>query len=216
MIFFENVANARSLIVRQRKELVELFGFETRNKYEILNPDGGQIGFAAEQQKGWFGFLIRQLVGHWRTFDIVIFDLARQEVLRAHHPFRFYFQRLDVTDSQGHRVGSIEKRFSILSKKFEFFDEYGKVRMSVKSPIWRIWTFPVMAGGEQVAKLSKRWGGILTEVFTDADRFEIEYLSTQLSKNDRILLLVAALFVDLHYFEAKANSNRGIGGIADF
>jgi len=34
-----------------------LFGFETRNKYEILSPEGASVGFAAEQEKGFGGFL---------------------------------------------------------------------------------------------------------------------------------------------------------------
>src|SRR5262245_11336298 len=58
---------APGLVVQQRKELVELFGYETRNKYEIRTQSGQQLGFAAEQQKGVLGFLVRQLVGHWRS-----------------------------------------------------------------------------------------------------------------------------------------------------
>ena len=68
------------LIVRQRRELAELFGFETRNKYEIASESGGALAFAAEQQKGIAGFLFRQFLGHWRTFEIKFFSPDRAGV----------------------------------------------------------------------------------------------------------------------------------------
>jgi hypothetical protein len=46
----------RRLMVRQRFEAAELFGFESRNKYDIVSESGAQVAFAAEQQKGFMGF----------------------------------------------------------------------------------------------------------------------------------------------------------------
>ena len=61
---------SNELYVRQQRELGELLGFETRNKYAISTPDRMEVAFAAEQQKGILGFLLRQFLGHWRTFEI--------------------------------------------------------------------------------------------------------------------------------------------------
>ena len=66
-----------TLIVRQRAELAELLGFETRNKYSIEGEQGQALAFAAEQQKGTLGFLLRQFLGHWRSFEIQFFDPLR-------------------------------------------------------------------------------------------------------------------------------------------
>lgn len=147
MSLAQYIENTSKIFVQQRKELVELIGIESRNKYVIEDDQGQQIGFAAEQQKGLFGFFMRQFVGHWRSFDIQIFDTSRQVVLQAHHPFRFYFQRLQISDALGNPVGSLERRFSILSKRFAFEDVYGRQTMDVSSPVWRIWTFPANARG---------------------------------------------------------------------
>ena len=61
-----------------------------------------------------------------------------------------------------------------------------------------------MKGGRQVAIVAKKWSGFLTEGFTDADRFRIEFGDSRLNAEERQLLLAAALFIDIHYFE-----NRG-------
>lgn len=200
----ETLAGGEPLMVRQRRELAELFGFETRNKYAIARADGREVGFAAEQQKGFLGALLRQLLGHWRTFEIHIFDSSRQPVLRALHPFRFLFQRLEVYDSRGRLIGSLQQRFAIFSKRFDVLDTQDRVLMTVRSPFWRIWTFPFEKGGRRVASVEKKWSGLLAEAFTDKDSFRVTLSDPSLTPDERQLILAASLFVDLQYFEEKA------------
>ncbi len=121
------LAHHRRLMVRQRRELAELFGFETRNRYEVVSEAGAPVAYAAEQQKGFLGFLFRQSLGHWRTFEIRFFTPDRMPFMTARHPFRWFFQRLEVHDEGGGFVGAIQQRFSILTKRFDVQDASGKV-----------------------------------------------------------------------------------------
>lgn len=196
-----------SVWIRQRKEMAELFGFETRNKYSIETEDGRQIGFAAEQQKGVLGFFLRQFLGHWRSFEILIFDPQRQQILKAVHPFRFFFQRLEVYDNRGQLLGAVQRRWAFFHKKFDVEDALGTVGMTVESPFWRIWTFRFMRAATELAVITKRWGGMLKEAFLDADSFQIEFKSQDLTQNERLVLVAAGVFVDLTYFEQKSNNN---------
>ena len=194
------------LFVKQRHELGEWFGFETRNKYEVLGADGSSLAFAAEQGKGLLGLLIRQFLGHWRSFEIRFFNPDRSEFMKAHHPFRWYFQELIVSDAQGRVLGRIVKKFSIFSKKFVVHNAQDAVFLEVSSPIWRIWTFPFIRNGILSAEVKKKWSGLLTEAFTDKDTFSIQVHDPSLKEEERKLLLASALFIDLLYFEKKANS----------
>lgn len=193
------------LIVSQVHELSELFGFETRNKYQILNSQNVVIGYAAEQQKGVFNFIFRQFLGHWRSFEVHFYDQQKQLFLIGYHPFRWYFERIEVKNNQNQIIGALQKRFSIFSKKFDVEDENGKVLMTVNSPIWKIWTFQFQSQNRNMASISKKWSGFLSEVFTDKDRFLIEYKDKDLSENSKRTLLAAAVFIDLLFFEHKAN-----------
>lgn len=192
------------IFVKQVHELAEFFGFETRNKYQISDSSQKIIGYAAEQQKGFLNFLARQFLGHWRSFEVHFFTVDRQPLLVGHHPFRWYFERIEVKDIQGQKLGALQKRFSIFSKKFDVEDESGKVIMQVSSPIWRIWTFTFSHRGRKLATISKKWSGLFSEVFTDKDNFMIDVTDSQVSENSRKILLVASVFVDLLYFEHKA------------
>jgi len=197
------VQSASEIQVVQKKELVELIGIETRNKYSI-EADGVPFAFAAEQGTGGLAFLARMLLGHWRPFEIHFFDAARTLALRAVHPFRFLFQRLEVSDSTGRPVGNIQQRFAFFSKRFDVLDSSGRVLFSVSSPIWRPWTFSLDRYGQEVARIEKKWSGVLKEAFTDADRFRILFLAPDLGVDERTLILAGAIFVDLMYFERKA------------
>jgi uncharacterized protein YxjI len=200
----EALKTAKQIVVRQKREMAEFFGFETRNKYSIETPEGTQLFYAAEQQKGMLGFLLRQWLGHWRRFEVQIFDAERRPYLTARHPFRFYFQRLEVTDADGTAVGAIQQRFSILSKKFDVENAFGQVQMTVNSPLFRIWTFPFMRNGVEAARIEKKWGGILKESFLDADSFLITFGQPDMPLEERKLIMAASIFVDLQYFEDKS------------
>jgi len=198
-----NIQGLSKLLVHQVHEFGEWIGFETRNKYQIMNENKVLLGYAAEQQKGILGFLLRQYLGHWRKFDVHFFNNDRQIAYVAHHPFRWFFERIEVRDSAGKYLGAIQKRFSILSKRFDIENEKGMTVLEVASPIWRIWTFTFMSRNQKVAEVRKKWSGLISEAFTDRDNFEVEFIDRNMTPAEKSLVLVSSVFVDLLYFERK-------------
>ena len=58
-------------------------------------------------------------------------------------------------------------------------------------------------GGEEVARVTKQWGGIMREAFTDADTFRVQFHKESLDQQFRMLTLAAAFAIDLDFFESK-------------
>ncbi len=201
---YSALAAARELYVRQVRELAELFGYETRNKYVIATPDQRQVAYAAEQQKGVLGFLVRQVFGHWRSFEIHFFGPDRRMLFKAVHPFRFFFQRLEVSTPEGRRIGALQQRWALFGKSFDVLGPDGSRWFSMRSGLFSFWTFPFYSRGTEQARIEKRWSGGLTELFTDKDNFRVSFLNSSLTEEERALILAAAIFVDLQYFEKKA------------
>lgn len=192
------------LVVRQYREPWEwIAGFETRNRYLVGDARGGAIAWAAEHGEGVGAFVLRQLLGHWRRFEIRFFDEAHRPALRAVHPFRWFFQRLEVHGSDGRPLGAIQQRFSILKKSFDVEDARGNVLLRVRSGLFRPWRFDFERNGRAVARVQKRWTGMLVEAFTDTDSFGVSF-EPALGAQERLLVLAAAVFVDLRFFERKA------------
>jgi uncharacterized protein YxjI len=205
MSLLEALKDQNQLIIRQRKELAELIGFETRNKYEIRNQNGDVIGFCAEQHKGFLGLVMRQFFGHWRSFELHFFNNERQQVFIVKHPFRFFFQRLEVFGG-GRFIGSVQQRFGIVKKKFDIENPQGRVILKMQSGFLQFWTFPIFKGSMEAAVIRKKWSGLLKEAFMDADNFQLEFGRVELDETEKSLILASAIFIDLQYFERKANS----------
>jgi hypothetical protein len=76
----------------------------------------------------------------------------------------------------------------------------------MRSGFFRIWTFPILRNGNPFAMITKKWAGVLQEAFLDADNFIIEFQDPSMTVNAKRVLLSAAIFIDLEYFEQKAKS----------
>lgn len=200
--FLQRIAVVPTLTVRQLQELNELvLGVESRNKYQIMAGDT-LLGYAAEQGSDMGAILKRQFMGHWRTFSVHVFDAMRQPMLVAHHPFRWILKRLDISDTDGTYLGAIQQRWAWFHRRFDVLGPDGRALARVSTPFWHPWTFRFMRGPRELAVLRKKFPGLL-EMVTDKDTFELEFTDARLDQGVRLLVLMAAILVDLAYFEKR-------------
>ena len=201
------------LFVKQRKEWTEiLVDWETRNQYQLLDDQGGEIGVIAEKAGGVGSFVRRALLRSHRGFEIAVFERTGEPVLRLERPFFFLFSDLTVSDPAGKVLGHVKRRFGLLYKRYDLQDATGRVFAQIAAPRWRLWTFPIADESQgRSATIAKKWGGGLREVFADADTFRVEFLQGDWSGAERAVILAAALSIDFDFFE----NNQGSGGLVD-
>ncbi len=210
--FEETLLAARSLHVQQVMEGLEIvLGYETRNKYRILDEHLTPIAFAAEANKGLGAALMRGIFKHWRTFEIEIFSQSRELMYRANFPFRWFFKSLYLENTSGVQMGHLEQRFAILYKKFDVFDKRGQLIAEIKSPLFKMWTFEFRKNERKIGTIQKKWSGGLSEIFTDKDNFVISYAQPDLDLETKALMMATCLMIDVVYFE----NNQGAGSILD-
>jgi hypothetical protein len=199
----ERLSSTSGLVVSQRKEWGEILtGFETRNKYTISDMSGSRLYLAAEEAGStlllWF---LRAL----RPFTIAVLKEDGQVVLRVVRPFRFYFHRAEVLDSQGQLLGQIERRFSILRRIYSVLDSSGEERFQLFGPILHPWTFQIRRDGVECGKIVKKWSGLLKEGFTDADNFSVMF-PVEWDVKLKGLFLGAVFLMDFLHFENKGRN----------
>ena len=196
------MSSVRGLVVKQQKEWGEILtGFETKNKYIISDVSGHQLYLAAEEAGS---VLLRWFLKALRPFTMVVLTESGQEILRITRPFRFYFHRVDVVDSQGQTIGVIEKRFSVLRRIYSVLDSSGKEVFQLYGPILHPWTFEIRNDGIEVGKITKKWSGLLKEGFTDADSFGVMF-PAEWDIRLKALFLGAVFLIDFVHFENKSN-----------
>jgi uncharacterized protein YxjI len=201
------IGDHERILVHQSKEWGEiLLGFEAKNRFELRDDAGRRIGRAAEEAKGLGAWFLRNLLGHCRAASIHLYDSSGQRAGRGEKPFRFYFHRMEVYDGDAH-IGAVQRRWSLFNRKFAVENAAGEEVMQIVSPLFRIWTFRLLFGDSEVGAIRKKWGGVLREMFTDADTFGVEF-SGSLPLEVRKILLVATFLIDFTCFE----NNQGAGG----
>jgi uncharacterized protein YxjI len=141
-----------------------------------------------------------------------LMDNAGETLLRLSRNFFWFFSDLTIARPSGEVLGSVHRRFGFIHKKYDLRDASGRLFATVSSPIWRLWTFPIIgtSGQSHGAEVAKKWGGALREIFTDADTFRVNFGSGSWSEAERAVILACAISIDFDFFE----NNQGSSGVA--
>ncbi|MBN20535.1 MAG: hypothetical protein CL678_04535 [Bdellovibrionaceae bacterium] len=201
-----------TLWIRQQKEWIEIaVDWEMANQYQVLDSEKLPLGWVIEERKGWKAFFVRGFLRSRRPFSVHVMNMKKEVQLFMKRPFFFLFSRMEVKGAQGEIIGFIQQRFGILYKKYDLLDNQGFVFSRIQSPLWRLWTFPIRGiHGEEIGGIHKRWGGILREVFSDADTYQVHYANYPWTENQKKIAFAAAVSIDFDYFENNQGRRGGI------
>jgi len=205
----ENLVMVDQLIIKQKVEGFRWF--RTPNEYKVLNSLGHETFAAAEEDSGC---CYRTWCCDERAFEMKILDSGGQEVLHLVRPLRCtlccfpcYLQELEVHSPPGTIIGSVEQQWSICYPKLIIKDERGNTVMRIDGPFGACkcrsdvdFTVTSATDGSEIGKISKQWGGLSKEIFTDADNYGINF-PIDLDVKEKATLLGAAFLIDFMYFE---------------
>ena len=88
------------------------------------------------------------------------------------------------------KIGAVQRKWSLLHRVFMVENAAGQEVMELRSPLLHPWTFTLAFQGAEAGVIRKQWGGLLRELFTDADVFGVEF-QPHVPVEVRKLLLVA-------------------------
>jgi len=207
----EKLKSLDRITISQQKEWIEILsGFETQNKYVVSDDAGNMIYYAAEEDSySLFRFFLNNL----RPFTLLVLTESNHDVMRIIRPFRFFFHRVDVVDAQGTSIGFIQKRFSLLRRKYSVFDSSGKELYQLFGPMLKPWTFIIKNKDIEYGKITKKWGGFFNEVFTDADDFGVIFPKAW-DIRLKALFIGAVFLIDFIHFENQGTES-GMGSDID-
>ena len=178
--------------VNQRRKV-----FEMRNQYTLTGDDGEVIGAIEQVDQSPFTFIARLFSDLDVALPVTLNVTGSYGALamQLHKPwFRF---RVTVKDAAGTVLGQVRKRVRLGKAVFTVTGPSGELVGKLLSENWRSRDFRFEGvSGAEVARVTKQWRGLLTEVFTDADRYAVTFPA---STDDtlRQLALASALAVDL-------------------
>ena len=203
----QNLEQANSLIIRQQKEWGEILtGFETKNRYEVMDQMNNPLAEALEESDSVMATITRLFLKALRPFTMHLYSPGGTGLYKLTRPFRFYFHELDVCQSNGAPLGKIKRRFAVLRRVYSVIDRNGNEIFELFGPLLRPWTFQIKKGGQELGKITKKWSGLVKESFTDADNFGISFPSG-IDLSQKAVLLGAVFLIDFVHFENSGSRN---------
>ena len=192
-----DLAQDGRLVVKQRVEGLEaITGIETRNRYEVMTPDGRTVMIAYEESGGWGRVLLQRN----RALTLHIAGMDGTDMLVASRAFFWFLPTMYVQDGKGRPLGAIRRKFGLLKRRILIENAQGHTIAEVNGSVFRRYTFMVHRRGQEVGRITKQWSGVGREMFTDADTFLVE-LPTEQDDDLLGLDLATAFAVDLDFFE---------------
>jgi len=183
--------NDALVVVRQIEMLNIFIGFEQANRYAILDQNGNNVGFIAEEEQGFFGTFSRQLFRTHRAFRSVIMDQNGNRVLWINRPFSWINSRLlvqripmesyEATGEEEQKVvlGEGQQEWHPWRRKYHLFKSQGHNKFdqfaSINGGFWA-WDFFLQdAGDNNIASIRRNFAGFGREIFTDTGQYVIRF-----------------------------------------
>ncbi|XP_074838986.1 phospholipid scramblase 3 isoform X3 [Carettochelys insculpta] len=214
----EHLAQIDQVLIQQKVELAEaLVGFEGANRYELWDVQGRRL-FQAEEQSDC---CTRNCCGSLRRLGLSLTEPGGRPVLRLLRPLKCAscwcpccLQELEVQCPPGTTIGHVVQTWHPFTPKFSVQDAGKQTLLRVLGPccVFRCGgdvNFEVKTSDESrsVGRISKQWGGLLKEVFTDADAFGIQF-PLDLDVKMKAVLLGACFLIDYMFFERAGDTGQ--------
>ncbi|KAL3250789.1 hypothetical protein MRX96_055365 [Rhipicephalus microplus] len=208
----EYLAHVEQIVIQQSVEYLEVFlGIEGANVYEAKNSMGQLIYNIRENS----GLCARCCCGPRRCLEIDVFDSTNTVVIHIVRPLRCSnfccfccLQEMEVQAPPGTPIAQIRQRWSICHPYFTIYSPENEPALHVVGPICTESLpckcdvkFEVRSmNGVTIGAVTKEWGGLVKEYFTDSDSFNVSF-PLDLDVNMKAALLALSLLIDYMFFE---------------
>ncbi len=182
-------------------EKVNFLKFE--NCYQVYDENGQNIG--AIKQKLSAGQKLLRLLINKQMLPFVLEIKNTDDKLEASisRGFTFFMSKITIKDAQSNIIGTIKQKFSFFKPTFNIFNAQG-LPIAVITGDWKAWNFTINdASNNKIGSISKKWAGAMQEIFTSADKYNVNIEPTYSNKDNKIAILSSAITIDMVLKESK-------------
>lgn len=182
-------------------EKVNFFKFE--NCYQIYNDKGENIG--AVKQKLTTGQKILRLLLKKSMLPFLLEIKNSNDDLESSisRGWTFFMSKIIIKNAQGFIIGTIQQKFRLFKPTFKIINASEMVVAEITGD-WKAWNFVINdSSNVQIGTISKKWNGAMKEIFTSADKYNVNIDPNYSWKENKIAILSGAITIDMVLKESK-------------
>ena len=168
-------------------EKVNFFKFE--NCYQIFNEKGDNIG-AIKQKLTTGQKLLRLLIKKaMLPFLLEIKNSDDQLEASISRGWTFFMSKITIKNPQGEIIGTIKQKFKFFKPTFLILYPSGDLIAEISGD-WKAWNFKIVdSSRNQIGTISKKWAGAMKEIFTSADKYNVNIEENYSNLENKIVIL---------------------------
>ncbi|MEV6523451.1 phospholipid scramblase-related protein [Longispora sp. NPDC051575] len=159
------------LVVNQKTKLIEV-----NNEYSVFDQQGRQLGMVVQVGQSTLKKVVRFLGNYdqFFTHKLEVRDNSGQVHLLLTRPAKIMKSRVIVQRGDGQQVGEIIQQNMIGKIRFALMSN-GQQVGEIRAENWRAWNFSIVDHtGQEIARITKTWEGLLRTAFTTADNYVVQ------------------------------------------
>jgi uncharacterized protein YxjI len=182
-------------------EKVNLLKFE--NEYKVYDGNGQQIGSVIQKISLGQKFLRLLINKKMMPFHLEILDVDGNIQATIRRGWTFWMSKIHLHDSLGTHLGTIKQKFTFLKPIFHIFSSTEN-KIAEISGDWAAWSFWIIdQNGIEIGNIDKKWAGVMKEIFTSADKYNVSIVPAVLEDRDKIVIVATAITIDMVLKETK-------------
>lgn len=182
----------RVVVVNQKVKLIEV-----NTEFALYDEQGAQVGAVRQVGQSKAKKVIRFLgdLDQYFTHKYQVVDASGAVILGLTRPAKFVKSRVIVTNDVGSQVGEIVQQNVFGKIRFAYIVN-GQDIGGIFAENWRAWNFSLKdASGNEVARITKTFEGLLKTSFTQADNYVLQ-VHGPLSDPLRQMVFASAVTID--------------------
>jgi len=171
--------------------------FKFGNTYNVFNKDAEQVGVINQKVTGWHKFLRMFLNKALFPFLLEVRDMDNDLQVSISRGWTFWMSKITITDSNNAVLGTIKQKFKFFKPTFIIDDANGKNIAKITGD-WKAWDFKIVDGNQNaIGTINKKWGGVMKEMFTRADKYYVAIEPGYAEDKSKIAIVACAITIDM-------------------
>lgn len=173
--------------------------FKAASNFDIYDPESGEMVMQCREER--LGILTKLLrftdYKRMTPFDVQVRTPSGEPIVRVTRGISLFLSKVNVFDEDDEVIGMFKQKFFSIGGAFSVLDVNGEPLCQLKGK-WTGWDFSFVAGDQQLARVTKKWGGLGKELFTSADNYVLQ-IDERIPPDSPIrqLILGAVMCIDL-------------------
>lgn len=171
--------------------------FKFGNTYNVFNKEGEQVGIINQKITGWHKFLRLLLNKAMFPFLLEVHNMDNDLQVTIKRGWTFWMSKIVIVDASDITIGTIKQKFKFFKPTFIIENASENIIAKITGD-WKAWDFKINDANENaIGTINKKWGGVMKEVFTRADKYYVAINPDYAEDTNKIAIVSCAITIDM-------------------